>query len=287
VTDPGPGVPTARRTPYELVFTSGAFESEVFPRIRAEAEAEDVDTQRRERFEFLTTAADIIRQVVPEDAPPEALEQYRAILFHAFHFWRGGRRLYVLEPPVARYLVEASPMMRDWDFTMPAPSLYLQLPPQLFWGSISPDSTPEPVDGFFVTASEAEDPLGKSYAVLDILVVLGIRRSRAGFSVIPLVTELGPGIPAAWLEEEPREGGDFSTVLPGGELAGLYSILTAGEVLKLVARALWYADRFDESLVEVSAPEARGDDAEAPPHTRLGYTLLTLAGESAAQEEEG
>ena len=45
--------------------------------------------------------------------------------------------------------VEAAPGLDEWTFRGPARSLYLQLPPNLFWASIGTDVPPEPVDGFF------------------------------------------------------------------------------------------------------------------------------------------
>jgi hypothetical protein len=265
---------SARLTPYELVFAEGDFESRIFPRIRAEAEAQAVDARRRERFDFLSTAGDVVREVTPEDAPPDALEQYRAILFHAYHFWSGGKRLYGLDTAVARYLVEAAPRLEGWDFVLPGESAYLQLPANLFWSSITPEAPPEPVDGFFLTKSELTDPVGQAAGLLEVLLVLGIRRSRAGFSVIALSTATGPGISESW-DAESRPEGDFANTLPGGEIAGLYTLLTAGEVLKLVGRAFWYIDRFPEALEEVQPLEALGDAGE-PPATRLGHLRVSL-----------
>ncbi|MEX2583860.1 MAG: hypothetical protein WD766_11330 [Gemmatimonadota bacterium] len=263
-------------SPYELVFTEGDFESRVFPRIRTEAEAQEVDALRRERFDFLSTAGEVVRQVTPEEAPPEALEQYRALLFHAYHFWHGGKRLYALDAAVARYLVETAPRLAEWEFSLPSSSVYLQLPANLFWSSISPETPPEPVDGFFVTTSDVSDPLGEPAQQIEILLVLGIRKSRAGFSVIPLLTETGRGIMEAW-GAEGREDGDFTTDLPGGDIDGLYSILTTGEVLKLVGRVFWYIDSFPEGLVEVPALE-NVDDDDGPPASHLEYVRITLSG---------
>jgi hypothetical protein len=266
---------TARLTPYELVFMEGEFESRVFPRIREEAVDQGVDPLRREVFDFLSTVGELVREVSPEDAPPESLEQYRALLFHAYHFWRVDRQLLVLEKPTARYLVESSPGLSGWEFRLPGGAAYLQLPANLFWSSISPESQPEPVDGFFVTVSEAVDPMDEPFTSLEILVVLGIHRSRAGFSVIPLDTPLGAGIQPAWEEEERGPRKDFDNVLPGGEISGLYSILTAAEVLKLAARVFWYVDAAPDALVEVTAPGAREADADPPP-TQLDHVLVTL-----------
>lgn len=266
---------SARRTPYEIVFTEGDFESRIFPRIRDEAAAEGVASLHRERFEFLSTAGEVIREVTPEDAPPDALEEYRSLLFHAFHHWSEGRRLFVVEPAAARYLVEAAPGLDEWSFRAPARSFYLQLPPNLFWSSISADAAPEPVDGFFVTLASGKDLRDATYEKLEVLAVLGIHRSRAGFSVIGVESELGDDILTPWQGEERAEG-DFKNVLPGGEIGGLYSMLTTGEVLKLVARLCWYIDNFPDSLVEVVAAEPR-DGKEEPPPTQLPHSRITLS----------
>ncbi len=274
----------ARSTPYELVFTGGDFESTIFPGIRDEAAAMGVDPTEPERFAFLTRAADTIRQVTPDDAPPEALEQYRALLFHAYHFWRAGRMLYTFEPSAARFLVEAPPRLEGWSFTSPAPAVYVQLPANLFWSSIAPEVPPEPVDGFFLKIGVDQDAEGRSAARLEVLLVLGIRRARAGFSVIPLSAELTGGAPAAWGAGD-RAGGDFSNTLPGGEIEGLYSMLTTDEVLKLVARCAWYIDHFPESIEEVPAAAADREGDEAP-GTSLRYFRVGLADREGQRESE-
>lgn len=273
----------ARLTPYELVFRATPdFEERIFPEILEEAGKHGVDPLRRDRFSFLSRAGDAIRDVIPEDAPPEAFEQYRALLFHAFNFWAFGRRLYALEPAVARYLVEGAPSLEGWELTSPYPSVYVQLPPQLFWGSISPDSTPEPVDGFFATIAEADDPLGPPFQSWEVLVVLGIRRERAGFSIMPFDTEVGPGIAATWAEAPGRESAaDFANVLPGGEISGLYSILTTAEVLKLLARALWFVDSNPEGVTLETAPDRAAMAGEdAPPLPRIPYFRVAFAAHS-------
>jgi hypothetical protein len=270
----------ARLTPYELAFGSLVFETHTFPTLLDEAQAAGVDPAVQERFAFLSIGSDALREVVPPDAPPEALDQYRALLFHAFNFWRFGKRLYVIEKPVARYLVEAAPTLQDWDFAMPYPSVYVQLPPNLFWASVSPGSTPEPVDGFFATVAPGDDPLGLPAERLQVLVVLGIRRERAGYSVIPFDTAVGPGITADWMHAPGREGaGEFENVLPGGEISGLYSILTTTEALKLLARAAWYIDRHPDDVIaeDAPAPDVQGR-ATPSPESRLAYHRVRFGG---------
>ena len=270
-----PQHPSARLTPYELVFTEGDFESRIFPMIEEEASVA-LESLSRDRFDFVRAAGDVVREVTPPEAPAEASEQYRALLFHAFHFWSEDRRLYVLDAAAARYLVESDPDLRGWRFSVPSRTLYLQLPANLFWSSVAPGEKPEPVDGFFVTRTYGTNPRGEPYEHLDVLVILGIYRSRAGFSVITLETELGEGISDPW-SAEPREGGDFANVLPGGELSGLYSLLTIGEVLKLLARAMWYIESFPHTQEEVAAPELR-EAADEPPSSGLSHVRVRLAG---------
>ncbi|HEX8904089.1 MAG TPA: hypothetical protein VF771_04565 [Longimicrobiaceae bacterium] len=273
-------------TPYEMAFGEPGFENRIFPRIQAEADEHGEDPLARERFGFLTLAGDAARDMTPADAPPEMLEEYRALLYHAFNFWRFGRRTYVLETAVARYLVEAAPALESWTLAFPVPSVYVQLPPKLFWASISTDVPPEPVDGFFACLCDGRDPLGGTYQDLHVLMVLGLRRGRAGFSVIPFDTEAGPGIPATWAEAPGREGArDFENILPGGEIAGLYSILTTTEALKLLARAMWYVDTRPADVEPLAAPERRAEDRPGQvPLSRLPYHRVRLSGGGLAPE---
>ena len=111
----------------------------------------------------------------------------------------------------------------------------------------------------------------------------GIRKSRAGFSVIALNSETGEGISEAWDADE-RPEGDFANTRPGGEIAGLYSMLTTSEVLKLVGRAFWYIETFPEALVDVPAREEQPEDGDEAPVSLLEHVRVTLA---AAQDETG
>ncbi len=268
-----------RLTPYELAFGEPVFEATTWPALLREAENADVDPAERQRFSFLSVGSDALREVIPPDAPAEALDQYRALLFHAFNFWRLGRRVYLAEPAVARFLVESAPDLGGWRFALPYPSVYVQLPANLFWASITPDSTPEPVDGFFATVADEADPLDIPFQRLEVLMVLGIRRERAGFSVIPFDTEVGRGIAPPWLAPEGRDTGkDFENTLPGGELSGLYSILTTAEAFKLLARVFWYTERNPTDVVLEEGTEGLApEDADADRVSRLPVHRIRLA----------
>lgn len=273
----GDGPAAARLTPYELAFLEGDFETRVFASIQEEAEARREDPARRERFAFLAAGGEGIRDIIPPDAPPEMLEEYRALFYHAFNFWRFGRRLYVVDAAVARYLVEGAPTLAEWEFSAPYDNLYIQLPPNLFWASIGTDVPPEPVDGFFVTVAREQDPLGLPFLDVQVLMVLGIHRQRAGFSVIAFDTEAGQGIPPVWAEAGRDRGRDFENVLPGGEMAGLYSILTTSEAFKLVARVLWYVESHAEDVTGAPAQERRAEERPGSvPYSRLAFHRVRL-----------
>lgn len=256
-----------RPTPYALVFGGGPWEEKVFGPIAEEAAARGEDPARFERFGFLTHAADALRAMVPPDAPLEAREEYAALLFHGFAFHRAGRPVLDLDPAVARFLVEGAPSLEGWELALPAPSVYLRLPPNLFWASVDPEAPPEPVDGLFA----AVDPAGGGAGTLRALMVLGMRRDRPGFSAVPLEAEAPPGAPAAWSATPGREdGADFATDLPGGELAGLYSVRTAAEALKLLARGLWYADAHPDDVEDASSEEPDDGTGDAVRRVRIG-----------------
>lgn len=272
-----PAAGTARLTPYELAFLEGDFETRVFPLIQEEAEARREDPARRERFAFLAAGGEAIRDIIPPDAPPDMLEEYRALFHHAFNFWRFGRRLYVVDAAVARYLVEGAPTLAEWEFTAPYDGLYIQLPPNLFWASIGTDVPPEPVDGFFVTVSHEKDSLDVPFMDVQVLMVLGIHRLRAGFSVVAFDTEAGQGIPPVWAEPGRDRGADFENVLPGGDIAGLYSILTTSEAIKLVARVMWYVENHAEDVTGAPAAERRASERPGSvPLSRLEYHRVRL-----------
>lgn len=203
---------------------------------------------------MLAAAGALVRALVPDDAVPGAargdvLRRYAALLFHAFRFWRHGRGLWVLEPATARFLVEARLEAREWRLVVPAPAGYLQLPRHLFWATAGEGQAPEAVDGFFW--SVAPEAGGDGVERLDLLVVLGMRPGRPGFSSVDVAAHTADVPEGHWAGAEGRPAGDdFANVLPGGELEGLYALTTPMEVLKLASRAFWAIDRHPEATRE-------------------------------------
>src|SRR5690606_29643697 len=108
-----------RVTPYEVAFGGGPYETDVFPAIAADADYHRSDPLRLDPFTLLPATGEAVRSFVPPEAPPEAIEQYRILLYHGFNFWSLGRTTYLIHPATARFLVEAQPRMEGWELTLP------------------------------------------------------------------------------------------------------------------------------------------------------------------------
>jgi hypothetical protein len=66
-------------------------------------------------------------------------------------------------------------------------------------------------------------------------------------------------------------------VLPGGEMAGLYSILTTSEAFKLAARVLWYVQAHAEYVTPAPAAERRESNRPGSvPLSRLEHHRVRL-----------
>lgn len=250
----------SRLTPYEIAFAGQPFESDHFPTIQAEIEERGTAAADPNRFLLLGSVGRLLRDLLPEGSPPGAVAEYSKLLYQGYHSWRFGRHRYALDAPVARYLVETTPRVGDWKVIPPHPAGYLQLPANLFWATASPPQPPEPVDGFFWTMIGEEDPLDPPYARLDALLALGVRAGRPGFTVVDVAAELADQPPGHWADADARPGSpDFENVLPGGEIEGLYALVTEAEALKLISLVFWYAAQHPEALLpeEGSGEEER------------------------------
>jgi hypothetical protein len=239
-----------RRTPYEVVFGVDRLGEREFPAIADEAARRGVPVARRDQFAGMERVGTLLQRLVPEDAEPAALDRHLEILFHCYHFWDAGCRLYACEEAVARALVDGPPALESWPPLAPHRSFYLELPRNLFWAAVAEDEPPEPAEGLFV----AMDP-DRPSAEVELLLVLGMRADRPGFSVVGLVADLDE---ARRLDE--REA--FAPDIPGADMAGLYSLRRSSEIVLLLLRLLWYLDVYPESLERVA-----GAGADRPHNT--------------------
>jgi len=237
----------ARLTPYELALPDLEGARERFSHLAAGADPGELADPGR--FLLSPGAARLLEELHGE-APPHLLAERGLLLFHAFHFWVAGERVYLLEAPLVRRLVEGSGLP-PWTCEPAWPAGYLQLPQHLVWTEPGEGGAPESVDGLFWSAPRGTGDIS-------LLVVAGMHPGRGGFSVLPLLpVPLAEG--SDWPGMEVREaGGDFSSSLPGSELEGLHQVRTAGEVLKLAARAFAWLDTHP-------GREVRGEEGAGPP----------------------
>jgi hypothetical protein len=252
----------ARVTPFELAFPDREAATTLMEEVRVEAEARASDPGDPGAFVMLGTVGEFLRELREPAAPADAVHQYAALVFHAYHFLAAGAPVFLVGTHVARYLVDEG--LDGPAPPVPAPAGYVQLPRHLFWLQTTADGPAEAVDGLFWTVAQ-----GRFHALLAV----GLREGRPGLSVVPL-----PEAPVAdmggWSRARIREDGpDFSTTLPGGEMDGLLSLVSAGEVLKLAARLFSYLARFPGAVTE-GTPGA----GAAPVPSSLRYSRVDLHG---------
>ncbi len=197
-----------------------------FREVEAAAAAAAADPGDRLAFEQLAPVQRVLSDLLPpsEQAPGAAVEGYGILLFSVYHFWRGGRRSLSLdreslERIVAQEASPAPPRLREgW---------YVQLPERVVWARINPGSSPEPLDGLFVTP-------GASGREITVLAVLGLRPEREGFSQIAVTVPTEDWHRAGKVVRRPL----FAPVLEGGERAGIKSLVSEAELLHLAHLAL-------------------------------------------------
>jgi len=253
----------ARRTPFELAVPDRTAIPELIEKVVEEARAGGADPSHMHAFVTMGSVTSFVNALQGDDAPSEAIHQYGALLYHAVHFEEDGHPLFLVDTHACRYLVEGAP---DGSPTPPTESGYLQFPQHLFWIGSEGDATPESIDGLFWTVSAS--------GLLHSLLVTGVRPDRAGFGTVP-IPEAPLSEAPQWVDAQARpEGDDFASAMPGADVEGLYSVETAGEVLKLLSRFFAYVSNVPEAvrLLDPSDPE----DASVPP-SDLPYRRVGLA----------
>lgn len=245
-------------TPYDLVFGDARFESDVFPAIEAEADARGLDAASPDSFMLLGEVGRLLRELPasPERASAQAaITAFGALLFHAFHFRRHGRRVWIVEDAALERVVGGDPLPPGWFLSTPHAAGYVILPHQRVWSRVDAAAPAEPVHGFFWTVAAADVARRAPAGRLDVLLALGVRAGRPGLSVIPAAVSLAAR--AHWLREAARaEGADFANVLPGGELRQLHAVVNTAEALKLAARVFWLMSAGEGEPGAVRALEA-------------------------------
>ena len=214
-----------RSHPYDLVFTP-ELEAKL-DAIAAEAAERDVDTFNGDRLGMLLSSGELLRELLPEDAPAEAIQQIARLVFHCFHFRAAGKQTFDIAEDVLRELLATGFVAGPRHVAPPADAGYVVLPRNRVWSRITEDAHAEALDGFFFTADQ-------------ILFVLGLMSGRPGFSIMEVSAGGVSDETTSIAELKAREEGeDFANVLPGGELQGHFAITNTAEALKLAARCFW------------------------------------------------
>jgi hypothetical protein len=256
----------ARMTPFEIAFPDEAGLEGLVEEVIQEATSRRVDPSLPGVFLTLGSVADFVHRLQAPDAPDGAMMEYGALVFQAVHFIRAGRPLYLLETSATRDIVERASSAEP---RPPKPAGYLQLPQHLFWMNALGARSPESMDGLFWVASAS--------GALHALPISGVLPDRPGFRALPL-----PEAPLAeakdWLRADVRgNDDDYTSSIPGHDLDRLYSVETAGEVLKLLARFFAYLEATPVGAPVGGDAGSAGTGARGPRPSRLPYTLVRLA----------
>jgi len=193
-----------------------------FETMRAALAAAGTDPFDRDAFLLDGAVGRVLRDLVPADAPAEAVTEYGALL-HALYLHREyGSPVRVLDRTAAGALLAAPPAGAA---AAEAPrAVYVLLPERLVWAASAPAAPHEPIDGLFVLRSPDR---------WRVLAVLGFRPDREGFTI---VTADAPSAPRP--ARRPDGSPPFATVLPAGERMGLFSVTTPSELAFLALLAL-------------------------------------------------
>jgi hypothetical protein len=211
-----------RPTPYEIAF--GPQAEERFARMRQSLAQSGRDPHDLDAFVLDREVVGYLRELVPEEGVGEAVSQHLALLHHAYLYWAEGGWLLRLGRARTETLLRA-PSVENAVLPDGAPrAYYVQFPERMVWASLDPDEPHQALDGIFVRPWPA---LG-----FFLLAIFGLHPGQDAFVVVDV---------DGYREGElMRTDGSplFAPVLPGGEAAGLHSVVGGEELLELAARTV-------------------------------------------------
>lgn len=199
-----------RTTPFALVF--GELAEERFPTLKASLSGAGIEPTDRDAFVLDRAVTEFLRDLVPEDAPPESLHEFIAVLQHCYLFWEAGSRVV----GSAGTELPHRPLPAHPSDRLPA---YFQLPSHLYWGQLEPDAPHEPLDGLFI--HQWKD-------AIRALAIFGMHLERPGFSVAE-VAGPAPGP----LPKRADGSAPYAPLMDGGAAAGIRSVSGSAELLAL------------------------------------------------------
>lgn len=190
--------------------------------VREALAAAGTDPLNRDAFLLDGEVGRLLQDLAPPDGPPESLHAWGVLLHALFLEWTSGWPVRSLDGALLETIVRQP---RDIKRREERRVCYVQLPERAVWAQPSPQAPHEPLDGMFVFAEPAR---------VRVLAVLDFRPSRGGFTTMEAAVELPAPVPP------PRPDGSapFSSALPGGERAGIHSVVDTHELASLGCLAL-------------------------------------------------
>jgi hypothetical protein len=202
-----------------------AIGEERFTEIRDALAAAKVDPFERDAFLMNGAAGQLLRELMPDEAPAESVSAYGALI-HMIHLaWSARWPVVEVKEDALRASLAPAPTLLPSHASTPPRLAYLQLPPNLIWAEPAPGEAHEPMDGAFVLVRDDR---------VHVLGVLGFRAARPGFTTMEGAIRL----PAPPPGERPDGTPAFASTLPAGEKAGLISVVDEHELCALALLAL-------------------------------------------------
>ena len=194
-----------------------AIGEERFTAVREALDQQKTDALSRDAFLLNATVGQLLRDLMPEDAPSDAVNAYGALIHMLYAAWS---RDWPVVSLTAERLRQSFPRTAPHAPRTPAVVCYLQLPERVVWAEPVAGEAHEPLDGVFLIVTDR---------AAHALAILGFRAARDGFTTMEGAIEL-PAPPAG-----PREDGSaaFTSTLPAGDRASLLSVRDAHELVSL------------------------------------------------------
>jgi hypothetical protein len=209
--------------PYPWTALVEALGEAPFGAIREALAAAGTSPLDRDAFLLPAAVGRVLRDLVPADAPAEAVTSYGALLHMLYLHWDRGWPVRPLDRPALVSLLTARSAAAAAAATPRV--CYVQLPERVVWAAPGPGAAHEPMDGLFTALGPTR---------LLVLAVLGFRPERHGFTTI----EAEAPVPVPAPGERPGGTAPFVTVLPAGERMGLFSVVSSEELAALASLAL-------------------------------------------------
>jgi hypothetical protein len=208
----------ARPNPFSLVF--GALAAERFPGLQSGIAAAGYDPRNRDAFLMVREVVELLHELRPEESFGDLTGTMAAFLHQAYLFWMAREPVRAVSEEMLVRALSREPGPPPVAPAAPT-TRYVQLPPLRVWGAAVDDASAEPLDGWF------ESPDGPRKAVL---AIFGLHPGRPGFTAVEVAGQRPENL------QRPDGSPLFQAALPGGEAAGLASLVGAEELLELAWR---------------------------------------------------